>query len=411
MKLAIERNVCGRLGLPILLAGVLAICLTGWESSQAAATPGVTPPTGTAGDGNLDTIVEHIRATNDLPALSALMVHDGMVVEKSAMGNRAYGTSPAVTVADLWHLGSLTKSMTSTLAATLVKQGQMRWDMTLAEVYPDLVGRMRTEYETVRLDELLSHTSGLTGDMSDVPGWNDYFFDTSPLTAQRQTFVEKVLTLPPKAQRGTHLYSNAGYIVAGAMMETVTGSDWESLIQTNLFQPLGMINTGFGPPDTQGALAQPVGHAFEDGQWIPVDPAFEPIADNPAVLGPAGTVHSTLVDIAPYIAAHLAGARGHNVAGLLSANEFNKLHTPFPNTNYALGWGVYNGALIHSGSNTFWLAHIIIVPAANLALFIVTNAADLGVDGENPESRADKASEELIDELIKRAEAAFGAEN
>ena len=102
-------------------------------------------------------------------------------------------------------------------------------------------------------------------------------------------------------------------------------------------------------------------------------------ADNPAALGPAGTVHSTMGDYPRYMMVHLAGARG--VDGLVSAATFSKLHTSAPGAGYALGWGTSErdwangGTLQHSGSNTMWYAVVWLAPERDLAMFAVTNAA------------------------------------
>jgi hypothetical protein len=99
-------------------------------------------------------------------------------------------------------------------------------------------------------------------------------------------------------------------------------------------------------------LSQPIGHVSQGSGWKASN------TDNPAVLGPAGTVHSSLEDIGNYIAAHLAGARGDDIAGLLTAAEFNKLHTATENSNYTLGWVIADNTTGHNSSNTIWLADI-----------------------------------------------------
>jgi hypothetical protein len=104
-----------------------------------------------------------------------------------------------------------------------------------------------------------------------------------------------------------------------------------------------------------------------------------------------------------YIAVHLAGTRGNDVTGLLTAEEFKKLHNA-ENSDYALGWSISDSAISHNGSNTIWLANIKIFPGKNTALFIVTNAADLQ---KEQNSRSVKAVAKLSDELVKRADTAF----
>jgi CubicO group peptidase (beta-lactamase class C family) len=307
------------------------------------------PSTGQAGDGNLEQIVEYIRISQGLPALTAVLVHDGQIIEMAATGTRAISSNNPVTTQDKWHLGSLTKSMTSTLAAILVKQGVISWNTTVADVYPELSSLMNGQYETVRLDQLLSHTSGMR---PNIPTLDSYRTSSLDIESQRQKMVEEALILNPEAEQGEFLYSNLGYMVAGAMMERLTNTSWETLLENNLFTTLGIASSGFGVPGVQNNLSQPIGHVSQGSGWKASN------TDNPAVLGPAGTVHSSLEDIGNYIAAHLAGARGDDIAGLLTAAEFNKLHTATENSNYTLGWVIADNTTGHNSSNTIWLADI-----------------------------------------------------
>ncbi len=358
---------------------------------------------GTAGDGTLNATLESIRSDGGVPAVGALLFHQGRVIETGAAGLRATGHDEAVTVNDQWHLGSLTKAMTATLAAVLVEAGTLSWDLTVGDVFPDLLSSMRAEYVDVRLDELLYHTSGLPNDVfSGTPIWPTLRTSTDPLPVQRRQWASEMLTLAPEAPRGTYLYTNGGYIVAGAMIEEITGETWEALMQREVFDALGMTSTGFGPPGTSiTAPDQPWGHLGIDGGWTVFPPT--PAADNPAALGPAGTVHTTFQDYALYMAAHLAGARG--TGGLVSAETFAKLHTAAPGTSYSMGWGISqpgwaNGSAIdHDGSNTVWYATVWIAPQRDMGMLAVTNAGG---------DRGDRATDAIVQALITRFEKAFG---
>ena len=357
---------------------------------------------GVAGDGTLNRVLEPIRDDHGLPSLAAVLIRSGEIVETGAVGVRAAGSSVLVTTGDRWHLGSITKAMTATLAATLVEQGVIEWSTTVEEVFPDLVGNIRSEYVDVRLDELLYHTSGLPADVTKTPSWPTLRNSSAPLTEQRRQWAGELLALAPESSRGTHRYSNGGYVVAGAMLEAVTGERWEDLMQRNVFTPLGMASTGFGPPGTVGAAPdEPRGHVRENSKWVALQP--NRAADNPAAIGPAGTVHSTVADFARYMAAHLAGARGEG--GIVSAEAFRVLHTPAPGADYALGWAIDERSwaggrvLQHSGSNTVWYARVWIAPERDFAMLAVTNAG-----GDDAEEGTDDA----IRALIERFDAAFG---
>jgi len=386
-----------------LLALIIYFVLFSCDNSSGP-TESTPPETGVAGDGRLDLIVDYIREQNGLPAMAAIMVHNGQIIEKSAMGKRSIESDIKVTVEDQWHIGSNTKSMTSLATALLVKEGVVSWDLTIADVYPEISGIMRSEYQDIRLDEILSHTSGLPMHTSDIPGYDSYYTDQREISEQRQELVEKVLVLTSTTTRGVYEYNNIGYIIAGAMLERITGNSWEILMKSYLFDPLQMEHAEFGAPDTQGHLAQPVGHSLRNDNWIPVDPSIEEIADNAPVMGPAGTVHASLDDMGAYIDLHLKGLRGESVDGFLDNQEFEKLYTPFPDSDYALGWVVGNQVIFHNGSNTIWYAVMVVSAEKNIALFMVTNAADIekGLD-----SIADKAIVELMNKLGERADAAF----
>jgi CubicO group peptidase (beta-lactamase class C family) len=354
---------------------------------------------GSAGDGNLNGALERIRNDQGLPALAAVLIRSGKIVETGAVGVRALGSPEPVTIHDRWHMGSNTKSMTATLAAALVEEGMIDWDTTIAEVFPDFAESIRPGYADVRLDELLSQTAGLPERMP-LPSYASRE-STMPLPEQRRQWAVELLSLAPETSRGTHRYSNANYVVAGAMLEAVTGEQWEDLMQRKILAPLAMTSTGFGVPGTVGkAPDEPRGHQRVQGELRALQP--DGCADNPPAVGPAGTVHTTLADFARYMAAHLAGARGEGE--FVSVKSFGKLHSPAPGTNYALGWSVGKHSraggrvLSHNGSNGVWFAKMWIAPERDFAILTVTNAGG---------SAGAKGADDALRALIDRCNAAF----
>jgi CubicO group peptidase (beta-lactamase class C family) len=365
----------------------------------------VVPDTpGRAGDGELAEALEFVRDAHDLPALAGMIIHGGGIIEMAAVGAREAGGSEPVGVEDLWHLGSITKSMTATVVARLEAEGLLSWSTTVSEALPDLVGAMRSEYADVTFTHLLSHTAGLPEAVDAVPIWSSLAVDVGPGTMdERHEWAAQLLAQEPAASRGAHLYSNAGYIVAGAMLEAISGQSWETLVEEEVFQPLGITTAGFGAPGEAGTVPdQPRGHVRDGARWASFPPG--PGADNPAALGPAGTVHVAMADLASYAQAHLEGAQGRG--DLLPPASFERLHTAAPGTAYALGWGLeqqpWTGgvALAHNGSNNRWFARLWLAPGRDFAFFTVTNAAG---------GRAEDGTDAAAVLLIQRFQAAFGA--
>jgi len=375
----------------------LIFLLTACGADDPFASPDLPDDVGTAGDGNLAQVLEPIRKAWDLPSLGAILIHEGQVVEVAAVGRRSLASSEPVTTQDLWHIGSLTQSMTATLAAVLVEEGRLEWTTTVAEGLPALASQIREEYSDVRLEELLSHTSGLSNDVTNTVWWNTLPHD-DPLPNQRLAWALELMQTPAAAPRGEYLYSNAGYIVAGAMIEQVMNEQWEDLMVSRVFVPLGLTSAGFGAPGSPGNVSEPRGHFLDAGTYKPVEPG--PNADNPPAIGPAGTVHLNMADYARYMAQHIAGERG--VDGLVSAATFQRLHERAPATAYALGWalavrGWADGiALHHEGTNFLWYANVWLAPRRDFGMLAVTNAG---------EDRAFQATDATISALVERFEA------
>ncbi len=299
----------------------------------------------------------------------AMGIIGGGEIRIAAGGLRAIDDAAAVTENDLWHAGSITKSMTATLIARLAEVGAVSWDDTVDQILGKAV-KVDPAFADVSYGELLTHRAGLPANMPMLAsrGLSGVLADRD-MMADRVAYVQAVLSEPGKA-RGTFKYSNAGYVVAGAMLQQSTGQTWEALMQAHVFDPLGLHSAGFGPPGTINSVDQPRGHRGLILQAIPPGPS----ADNIPALGPAGTVHIGVADMLTYLRAHAL-----QDTGFLSADSWARLHTPPADGDYAMGWVVTpQGWLAHDGSNTMWYATVGFVPDTDRAVFMAANFAGWG---------------------------------
>lgn len=316
-----------------------------------------------------------MRAEAGAPAFAAAARNrDGRSIN-FADGLRAVGRPEQVTTNDLWHIGSITKSMTSTLVARCVEAGAVSWDDTVGGVLGSAIPDIRAEYRDATFRHLLSHRAGLVSNLE----WNEIlsFQRENPDPRQeRIQYARLGLTRDPAGPKGEHFeYSNTGYVIAGAMLEQKLGASWETLIRQRVFDPLGMASAGFGAPGTPGAYDQPVGHgpgiqAVADGNRGGAVTPFPPggaISDNVAALGPAGRVHIAFADMVKFLDAH------RDRTSFLRRESWDALHTPPFGGPYAMGLAQRNGALWHNGSNTLWYAEILIDPARGISAIAATN--------------------------------------
>jgi CubicO group peptidase (beta-lactamase class C family) len=323
---------------------------------------------------------------------AAVVTSDGIKFI-GAVGVRKRGTEIPVALDDFWHLGSDGKAMTSTLIARLVERGQLKWDSTLAEIFPDLAPQMNPEFQKVTLLQLFSHRAGLPANLNLA----DYLGNDAQslrLRAVREELAKK----PQSAPGGKYLYSNLGYIIAGAVVEKITGQPWESAISNEVFNPLQMKSVGFGGTGTPGQIDQPWPHT-DDGQ-----PTAEngPDMDNPPVMGSAGRIHCSIQDWAKFVQDQLRGARGES-GTLLKPESYQKLQTPPFGGDYALGWTVVQRswaggkALNHGGDNTMNFANVWVAPNKDFAILVCVNQS-----GSIAFNATDEAVGAMIDLLKKQ---------
>lgn len=307
-------------------------------------------------------LLRSVLEERQVPSLAAAVVFGNEVRAAGAVGVRKRGDDTLVTLQDKYHIGSCTKAMTASLAGILVERGLLAWDSSLEAIFPDLM--VHRGYRGVTLEQLLTHTGGFPANPHDDLWAAIREAKGSPQGVRETLVLPGLLGETPDHASGEFLYSNAGYTVAGAMLERVTGTPFEVLLTRDYFTPLGMLSAGFGAPAALGQVDHPYGHAPD-----PVDPG--PEGDNPPAIAPAGTVHMSILDFAKHAAFHLSGE-----PPLLSRETLEHLHTPRV-PGYAYGWGVGKVAgdltLSHAGSNTTFFALIELCPLKNRAIICATN--------------------------------------
>ena len=325
-------------------------------------------------------LLDSTRRASSMPAMAAAVVTRDSVVFLDAQGVRKLGDPTPVTRDDRFHLGSNTKAMTAGLVGLLVDEGKLTWTATLAELFPELATRMRPEYRGVTLRDLLTHHGGIVRDASGT-------FGQTTGRAQRARFVEWVLTQRPAVPRGTLAYSNAGYILLGAIVERVTGEDFDSVLVRRLLAPLGITTAGFGPMATPGRVDQPLSHGnFAFRGVRPVEPNEK--ADYPPLYDPAGRMHLSIRDFASWTQTILRAVSG-GASPWKPATVHDLFTPPVPSDSIAMGWQALSRAwagpsrriLVHDGSNSLNMSLSLVAPDIDFGLVVTTNQGGTAAEG------------------------------
>jgi CubicO group peptidase (beta-lactamase class C family) len=316
--------------------------------------------------------LEAVLKQTGVPALGYAAVGPNGLISVDVAGRRRLNVEDYVTTDDVWHIGSNTKAMTAALYARLVEQGRARWGATLIELFADT--KVEPAWTSVKIEDLLAHRSGISDTGLIDQGWLiRAHADTRPVGEQRAEFAARLLGHAPTGKVGEFEYANSNYILAGAAIERLVKTDWETAMATEVFGPLRMSSAAYGAPTGP----EPWGHdPGPNVTFTPVDPLHD-IADNPPIFGPAGRVHLSLPDYAKFARVFLTGG-----AGWISPTSLAKLARPWDGSKdgYALGWQYYDNrgwadgpVLAHEGSNTLWRAMALIAPAKPVAYLLVTN--------------------------------------
>jgi len=278
-------------------------------------------------------LLERLRTELRAPALAAIVTDSRSILAGGAVGVRRANRMESVELTDLFQIGSNAKAMTATVCAMLVEQGILNWDITPAAVFPDLRKTMLPEYRIMTLEMLLRHTSGISPytdtDDSDfiLPDFGTLLIESHVQHFARFLQTSRHVMSPPGEKV---IYSNAGYSLAAAMAERVSGQAWRELIQDRLFHPLNIhAFVGFEHP-ARIAPDQPWGHILDDhGDFLPHSPEENLI---PACLAPAGDMCISMPEYARFLQMQLEILRNQ-------PSSFTPLHN-YGKPGIGAGWGV-----------------------------------------------------------------------
>jgi len=319
---------------------------------------------------DLDSLGAGIRIDTVSPAIGIALLRQGKL-QQTVSGLREVNGKDPVVADDPWSLGSIGKPICSTILGRLIETGKLRWDLTLAEAFPDLP--MKPGYKNVTIEQIMHHRGGIPQDM-------DFRRDrvvaivagaTDPMK-MRENYARDILGRDPIASPGERFaYSNAGYALLGIIAERALKKPYESLVHEIVFEPLGLKHSYTGAdklPDRR-----PSGHV-QGPQGLQRQNMSGPLE---ILVAPAGGgLFTSVADLARFGAAHLKGLRGQD--GLLKAATVQRLHQGVPEERgglrlYACGWGIEDFPGIetmhtHNGSNGTFRSQLSIFPKADLVV-------------------------------------------
>ena len=228
-------------------------------------------------------------AAYEVPGSALAYLHRGELTELAA-GTLNAATGVEATPDSLFQIGSITKVWTATLLMLQAERGRLTLDTPVREVLPDFRVADEEVSRAVTVRHLLTHTSGIDGDL---------FLDTGRGDDCVAKYVEACAGLAQNHPLGvTQSYCNSGFVIAGRMLERLTGKLWDDLVREELAGPLGLTHTWTLPEDVLRFRAA-TGHL--DGG------APAPRWGLMRAMGPAGLICARPADVVAFARAHLEG--------------------------------------------------------------------------------------------------------
>src|SRR5262245_37572093 len=167
---------------------------------------------------------------------AALAVLHGETLFEAATGVVNAKTAVATTTDSVFEIGSITKVWTTSLVMQLVDEGRLELDAPVRRYLPELALADRAAAESITVRMLLTHTSGLDGDLFQGTGRGDDAVERYVLACAALPQLH-----PPLAHWS---YCNAGFVLAGRIVEKLRGRTWDEALRVQLLEPLGTEGMG-----------------------------------------------------------------------------------------------------------------------------------------------------------------------
>ncbi|UGQ46717.1 serine hydrolase domain-containing protein [Massilia endophytica] len=316
----------------------------------------------------VDTFVEQAIQRNDYLGAVVLVLRNGKVVDFNAYGHRDLARSEPLQRDAIFRIRSMTKTITAAAILILMEEGKLVLDDPVSKYIPEFadtrvfaggsaeVPETRPPTRPITIRQLLTHTPGFAsyGDRS-LPV--NRIFDAADLESSPDldTFVKRLARLPLAHEPGDEFhYDGTATVVAGRIVEVLSGMRFDAFLHKRLFRPLQMPDTCFVVPPSKRARVVDMTTTDASGRLSATAPGTVVeggARQNPYISG-AGGLYSTAGDYARFAQMLLNGGRldgvqilGRKSVEMMMSNHLTHLNPPVHEYSPAEGFGL-GGAVV-----------------------------------------------------------------
>ena len=315
-----------------------------------------------------------------MPGMAVVIVQDGKIIYMKTLGVKDLASGEPVDKNTLFGICSISKQFTSTNIAQLVDKGLMGWDDPIANYYsvPDEFLLYSDFYvsNNITIRDVLMHNSGLSRELGNE--YPTYFNDSFSEAIFKLRYVENATSF-----RSTYAYNSLIYALAGYSAAQANNTTWDELIKKDILDPLGMTTTTTSYWDFLNSPNHATPYKLlKNGTMVPYDIIPDPV-------GPAGSIYSSISEMANWLKFQIADTGYYNGIQIVSKKELDETRTSQINitdpldlmfgSQYGLGWFIHPNDTVlpyyvnHPGDSSDFHAQITIYPSQNLGIVILTN--------------------------------------
>ncbi|QSE86145.1 serine hydrolase domain-containing protein [Rhodococcus koreensis] len=355
------------------VAGLAVLVLPACSSKESTTTAPSVPANAKEAFNELDAKIDKAMKDYAIPGVAVGVIADGEEYIKGYGVTNVDHPTP-VDGDTLFRIGSTTKTFTGTTVMRLVDEGKVDLEAPIRQYLPDFAVADPEASATATVRQLLNHTSGWLGD-----DLQDFGRGDDAITK----FVASMTRLPQKTSPGTvFAYNNAGLVVAGRIVEVVTGSVYEDAVQKMLLDPLELSHTRFFSDQIVGRNIA-ASHNVDDGKAV-VDPGFWFFSRS---CNPTGSLISSVRDQVRYARFHLGDGTTPKGDRLMSKDSLIAMRSnpgvggtlQVELTGMGVSWmlrpSAENETIVqHGGTWAGQRSGFFMVPSRNFAMTVLTNS-------------------------------------
>ncbi len=305
------------------------------------------------------------------PGIEVFVKKDTNVLYHKAFGKSDLKSNQDLNINSVFNIASVSKEFTAIAILQLAEKGKLNVDDTITKYIQGLPN----QYNTIKIEHLLSHTSGIKRYMDMEWAENEANKQFDSINEVIRYYKKDSLNFNPG---GLHSYANMNYLMLSSIIESVSNKSYETYLDEYIFEPLGMNDTFF-PEDGKTYPEKPIGYEVKESELVIARPHSYTQAKGP------GGIHTTAMDLVKWY----DGLANYKIISKESLDKAWSSYTLNEGAKSEYGFGFYNDekfgqpSIFHNGFIFGYSTSDLYFPKDDLLILVFSNISDINTINTN----------------------------